>query len=301
MADESSEVLPAKPPRLWAYLIGVVVFQILNALYWAFVGGLGWGFGSAVGSHLPWAGAELLGGAAGLAFVLFGILTINPARNQRSEYTPIQLALLGAVAAACASLALLFSLGRDLNILLGAIAGFLVGILTAIMKQYFAPVGILPACAIAVAGAALFAGVGFLVEGPLGSAAAGAIALFGTAMLAECFRREPAVEIDASEQPVRVIPRREMLRYTALQSWHPTGPVAWGWHGWFAGLVASLWAQWAMDHRNLDAVRQPFLVCGGVAAFVIVVTRLGIVKPPEKAKANDKDRKPGEEGISNPQ
>jgi hypothetical protein len=280
-----------KPPRLWAYLVGVVVFQILNALYWAFVGGLGWGFGSAVGSYVPWAGAEVLGGAAGVALVLFGILTINPAGTppagfsyQRSEYTPIQLAPFGAVAAACASLALLFSLGRDLTILLGVVAGFVVGILTAIIKQYFAPVAILPACVIAVTGATLFVGVGALVDGPLGWAAAGSMALFGSAMLAEWWRREPAVEIDAQEQPVRVIPRGEMIRYTAVQSWHPTGPVAWGWHGWFAGLFAALWAQWAADHPNRDAVRQPFLVCGGLAAFVIVTTRLGIVKQPEKAK-----------------
>jgi len=287
----SNDETPAtKRPRLWAYLLGVVVFQILNALYWAFVGGLGWGFGSAVGSHVPWAGAELLGGAAGVALVLFAVLTINPP-NQRSEYTPIQLALFAGVATACATFALVLSLGRDLNILLGTVAGFLVGVLTAIMKQYFAPIAILPAGMIALAGSALFTVVGLLLGGPFGWAAAGAIALFGTAMLAECCRREPAVEIDANEQPVRVIPRREMLRYTALQSWTLTGPVAWGWHGWFAGLFASLWAQWAMDHRNPDAVRQPFLVCGGVAAIVIVVTRVGIVKPPEKTKA-------GNEGIA---
>jgi hypothetical protein len=287
MARESPEVLPAKPPRLWAYLLGVVIFQFLNSLYWAIVGGLGWGFGSAAGSYVNWPGAEMLGGAIGLALVFLTVLTINPA-NQRTEYTPIQLVLFGGGAAGYASVALLFSLGRDLNILLGTCVGFLC-VLTAILKQYFAPVSLLPACAIAVTGSALVSGVGLLLGGPFGWAAAGAIGLLGIAMLAEFFRREPVVEIDAHEQPVRVIPRREMLRYTALQSWSLTGPVAWGWHGWFAGLFASLWAEWAMDQRKLDLIRQPFLVCGGLAAFVIVATQLGIAKPP--ATTNDEDRK----------
>jgi hypothetical protein len=295
----SNDEIPAtKRPRLWAYLLGIVIFQFLNSLYWAFVGGLGWGFGSAVGSYLAWPAAEFLGGAGGLALVLFAVLTIDPARR-RTEYTPIQLALFGGVATACASFALLFSLGRDLNILLGSVAGFLVGVLTAIIKQYIAPVAILPACMIAATGATLFTGVGFLLGGPLGWAAAGAIALFATAMLAECCRREPAVEVDAGGHSLRVIPRREMLRYTALQSWSLTGPVAWGWHGWFAGLFAGLWALWAADHPNRDAVRQPFLWCGGLAAFVILVTRLRIMKPQENAQANNEGPTPHDEGTSN--
>lgn len=297
---------PTTPSRLWSYLLGVVVFQILNALYWAFVGGLGWGFGSAVGSHAGWPGAGLLGGAAGLALVLFAVLTINPTRPV-SEYTPIQLAIPGAAAAACASLALASALGRDWIILLGGVAGFVLGVLTIVLKQYFAPVRVLPACVLAVTGSAVFAGIGILLEGPLGWAAAGALALFGTAMLAECFRQEPAVEIDASGQPVREVPKREMLRHTARQSWHPTGPVAWGWHGWFAGLAASLWAAWAADQPNQDAVRQTFLVCGGLAAFMVLFSRLGLVKPPTKPvdkaqmKPTDESAITNDQGITKPQ
>ena len=279
MADEPEPMPPYKPPRPWAYLAVVVVFRILNSLYWAFAGGLGWGFGSAVGSFAPWPEAVTLGGMIGLALVLIAVLTINPA-NQRSEYTPIQLAVFGGAAAGYASLALLLPLdpNKDLVLLLGAGMGIFVGVFTIVMKQYFAPLNFWRACAIAITGSALFTGIGLLIEGPLGCAAAGALCLFGVALLAEFFRPEPAVEVDASAQPVRVIPRSEMCRHTIRQSWSLTYPDAWSWHGLLAGLAASLWALWATDQPNRDVVRQPFLVCGGLAAVVIIAMRLGIPK-----------------------
>ena len=282
MADEPVEMPAYTPPRLWAYLAGVVVFRILNSLYWAFAGGLGWGFGSAVGSLTPWPEAATLGGAIGVALVLLAVLTISPA-NRRSEYTPIQLAVFGGAAAGYASLALLLPLdpNKDLVLLLGAGMGIFVGVFTIIMKQYFAPSNFVRACPIALTGSAVFTGIGLLIDGPLGWAAAGALSLFGVALLAEFWRREPAVEIDASEQPVRVIPRGEMCRHTVRQSLSLTYPDAWGWHGLLAGLAASLWALWAADQPNRDVVRQPFLICGGLAAVVIIAMRLGIPKAAE--------------------
>jgi hypothetical protein len=285
-----------KPPRFLGYLAGIVVFQILNSLYWAFAGGLGWGFGSAIGSYVPWLGADFVGGSIGLAMVLFAVLTIDPAKNQRTEYTPIQLALFGGAAAGYVSLALLFLinplgrnawLDRNVTLLFGAGGGVVVGLFTVVMKQYFAPVHLLRACTIAITGSALFAGIGSLVDGPLGWAAAGGIALFAVAMFAEWWRQEPAVEFDANEQPVGVIPRGEMCRHTARQSWYLTHPDAWGWHGFFAGLAATLWVEWAAV-RNVDTVRHAYLLAGGLAILVTVATRLGIGKPAQRANAENR-------------
>jgi hypothetical protein len=103
------------------------------------------------------------------------------------------------------------------------------------------------------------------------------------AILAECLRREPALEIDANEQPVRVIPRHERCRQIARQSWSLSDPLAWGWHGLFGGLLASLWAFWATDRPGGGATYKPFLICGGLAAVVIILTRLGILNPAGQA------------------
>src|SRR5262249_61704686 len=116
-----------------------------------------------------------------------------------------------------------------------------------------------PACALAITGAALFAGVGSLVGGTTGWAAAGGLSLFWVAVLSECWRRTPAVEIDANERPLREIPRREMCRHTVRQSWSPSYPRAWARHGVFGALRASFWPFWAANHPDLNAVRKPFL------------------------------------------
>jgi hypothetical protein len=264
------------------FLAGLLVFRILNSLYWALAGGLGWGFGTALGSMVPLPGAATLGGAVGLALVLLGVLTIR--WGERSEHTPLTLAAFGGAALGSASLARLSPLGLELNVALGGCVGFLVGAFSSGMKQYFAPVSVVPAWAIAITGAALFAGVGSLVGGTVGWAGAGSVSLFWVAVLSECLRREPAVEIDANEQPIRVIPRREMCRQTVRQSWSPSYILAWGWHGLLGGLLASLWASWAADHADMGALRKPFLVCGGLAAAVIIGTRLGLLKPPGRSQ-----------------
>ena len=117
----------------------------------------------------------------------------------------------------------------------------------------------------------------------MGWAAAGGISLFYVAIFAECLRHVPAREIDANERPVRVIPRREMCSQTARQSWSLSYPLAWGWHGLFGGLLASLWAYWAANHPDGGALHKPFLACAGLAVVVIIVTRLGILKPPSQS------------------
>jgi hypothetical protein len=288
MIDELEPVeLPAvKPVRLWAYLFGVLVCRILNALYWAFAGGLGWGFGSAIGSFFPWPAATALGGAIGLALALLGILTVSLEKKQ-FEYPPITLGMFGGIAVGIASLLILHPFGRESNLVLGAGAGFLVGIFTVIIKKYFSPLNFVPACLIAITGSALFTEIGFWIGGHLGWAAAGAISLFAMAMIGICWPRQPAVEVDANGQIVRFVPRGEMFVHTIKQSWSFAYPVAWGWDGLFAGLIASLWAAWAADDLNRDEVRQPFLWCGGLAAFVIIATRLGIEVDEKRNNANE--------------
>src|SRR5262249_20394129 len=221
---------PATQPRAGAYVVGFLVFRIFNAVYWALVGGFGWGFGAALGALLPWPDAGLVGGVIGLAVVLLAVLTIDPG-SKRTEQTPIQLAGFGGAAVGSASLLILAPFSRELSMALGAVAGVGVGVLSSVMKQYFAPVTVVRAGAVAAAGAARFVGLVLLIDGPVGWGAAGALALFCVAFLAECWRREPAVLIDASEQPIGVISRREMCWHTVKQSWSLRDPVAWGWNG----------------------------------------------------------------------
>src|SRR6516162_2077840 len=85
MADEPVEIPGDKRPRVWVFLAGLLVFRILNSLHWALAGGLGWGFGTAVGSMVPLPGAVTLGGVVGLALVMLGVLTIG--WGERSEHT----------------------------------------------------------------------------------------------------------------------------------------------------------------------------------------------------------------------
>src|SRR5262245_11418501 len=97
MADKPVEVPAGQRPPFWAFIVGVLVGRILNSLHWALVGGLGWGFGTAVSSVVPVPGAATFAGAGGLALVMLGVLTINRGNN-RSEHTPIQLAGFGGAA-----------------------------------------------------------------------------------------------------------------------------------------------------------------------------------------------------------
>jgi hypothetical protein len=285
MADNPAEVPAGHRPRAWSFLVGVLVCRILNSLHWALVGGLGWGVGLTVGKMVPLPGAATLGGAAGLALVMLSVLTLG--FGKRSAFTPVYLASFSGIAFAYGSLSFLHPNDLGLLVMLGAGVGFLVGLISCVMKQYFAPVSLLSSCLIAIMGAALFAGIGSLVGGMIGWAAAGGISLFCVAILAECLRREPAIEVDADEQPVRVIPRREMCRQTTRQSWSLTSSLAWGWHGLFAGLLGSLWASWAADYLALDMMRKPILMCGGLAAVLIIATRLGILKPPGQSQPSD--------------
>src|SRR5262249_32081879 len=93
MADDPVAT-PAIKPRPGMYVVGFLVFRIFNSAYWALVGGLGWGFGAALGALVPWPDAGLVGGALGLAVVLLAVLTIDPG-SKRTEQTPIQLAGFG--------------------------------------------------------------------------------------------------------------------------------------------------------------------------------------------------------------
>jgi hypothetical protein len=137
---------------------------------------------------------------------------------------------------------------------------------------------------VAIMAAALFAGVGSLLGGTTGWAAAGGISLFWVAVLSECLRYKPAIEVDANEQQVREIPRRQMCWQTARQSWSPTFRLAWGWHGLFAGLLASLLTFWAADQPDPRETRKAYLVCGGLAAVVIIATRLGLLNRPRRSQ-----------------
>jgi hypothetical protein len=265
-------------PRAWVLVLGAILGRLLNSLHWALVGGLGWGFGTAVGGMIPFPDAGLIGGVAGLALVLLSVLTTSW-HNKRSEFIPIGLAGFGGAAVGSASLLVLNPpLPREV-IGLGGGAGLFVGLCTSVMKQYFAPVSVLHAVTSALAGTALLAGIGLLIGGPIGWAAAGAVSLFSLAMFTECLRREPAVLVDEKEQPIRVIPRREMCGHVARESWSFSAPLAWGWNGLFGGLFASLWFSWAADRPGASAVRLPFLVCGSLAALGIIAAHLGILKP----------------------
>jgi hypothetical protein len=264
-----------------AYIIGVIVFRLLNSLHWALVGGLGWGLGTAVGSMLQFPGAATLGGAAGLALVIFSVLTVG--LGERTELIPAAVAGFGGVAAGSVSLSLLIPPGTAVHLAVGGLAGFFVGMCSSVMKQQFAPVGIGPASVIAITGAVLFAGIGLLLGGWIGWAAAGGISLFWIAVLAECMRRQPAVLVDGDGQPIREIPRRETCWRVVRQSWSPTDPLAWGWHGVIGGILASFWVSWATEHPDTSLVRNAFLICGGAAAVVIVAIRLGL-KLPEQSQ-----------------
>jgi len=278
MANEPAEMPGDKRPRAWVFLAGLLLCRILNSLHWALVGGLGWGFGTAIGRMAPIPGAVTIGGAVGLALVMLCVFSVS-IDDKRSEYTLMQLAAFGGAAVGSVSLSLLSPLSLELNLTLGGCVGLFVGLCSSVMKQHFAPVSIVSAGTIAIMAAVLFAGVGSLLGDTMGWAAAGGVSLFGVAVLSECLRRKPVVEVDANEQPVREIPRRRMCWQTAGQSWSLTYPPAWGWHGLFAGLLASLWTSWAVDHPDAGVTRNVFLSCGGLAAVVIILTRLGVLNP----------------------
>src|SRR5262245_36839908 len=140
----NDETPAAKRLGLWSYLIGIIVFRTLNAIYWAITGGLGWGFGSVVGSFLPWPDAIALGGAAGLALALLAVLT----DSQPFQYLPITLGLFGGLAVGCSSLLILNPFGQQVNLALGAAAGFVVAAVTAIINRNFCLLNIVPACLI---------------------------------------------------------------------------------------------------------------------------------------------------------
>jgi len=223
--------------------------------------------------------AAIFGGAVGLAIAMFGVLTIS-AEKRPSEYTPLLLAGFGGAAVGSTSLSLLSPLSLETNAIVGGGVGLFVGLSSSVMKQYFAPVRLGPACTVAIIGTVLFAGVGPLVGNTIGWTAAGAISLPSVAILAQCLRRGSAELVDESNQPVQVIPRREMCWITARHSWSLCNPLAWGWNGLLAGLLASLWGSWVTDQPDVSAARWLFLVCGGLAAGAIVLARLRILKRP---------------------
>jgi len=269
--------IKARPLSPRGYVVGLIVFRLLNSVHWALVGGLGWGLGSAVGGMFEIAGAATLGGAVGLALVIFSVLTVGV--GTRSELIPAALASFGGAAAGSVSASFLSPPGTVVELAVGGLAGLFVGMCSSVMKQQFAPVGIGPASGIAITGAALFAVIGLLLGGWVGWAVAGGISLFWLAVLAEWLRRQPAVLVDGDGQPIREIPRRETCWRVVRQSWSLTDPLAWGWHGVIGGLVAYLWASWAAGHPDTSLVRYAFLVCGGLAAAVILAIRLGLQLP----------------------
>ena len=135
MADGPRKTPADERPRVLTPLVGLLVVRLLNSLHWALVGGLGWGFGRALGRMVAVPGAATVGGAAGLFLVIFGVLTVGV--GKRSEYTPIQLAALGGAAVGSASLLLFNPLSPTLNLLLGAGVGLFAGLSSSAMKQCF--------------------------------------------------------------------------------------------------------------------------------------------------------------------
>lgn len=261
----------------WRFYLAYVLFRVLNALYWTLTCGLGWGLGAALGSLMPWPEAVPIGRAAGLALALLAMLTMG--LGQKGEYTPFQLSGFGGAALGSATLLLLDPFPRDWNFGIGAVLGFVVGLFTAVMRQWFAPVGFLPACVAAVLGSAIFTTTGMALENTLGTAAwgaAGGLSLCLVAVFAESFRRRANTsgldESEANHSPTR----DELLRNTLTRCWSLTDPVAWGWNGLIGGLIAAHWASWAAAHPNAPFVRTPILVCGGLAAVVLLAARLGV-------------------------
>jgi len=266
---------------LRSYVTGLVVFRLLNSVHWALVGGLGWGFGTAVGGMFEFPGAATLGGGVGLAFVLLSVLTLG--LGERAEHIPVVLAGLGGAAVGSISLLLLNPPGSAVELAIGGAVGFFVGLCSSVMKQHFTTVGLGPAILIAVTGSALFAGIEFMLGGWIGSAVGGGLSLFSVAVLAECLSRQRAVLVDENQQPIREIPRRESCWRVVRQSWSPTDSLAWGWHGVIGGLLAYLWTSWASDHPDTSWMRKAFFLCGGLAVAVSVAIRLGL-KLPEQSQ-----------------
>jgi hypothetical protein len=275
--------------RVWLFIIGALIFRVFNSLHWALIGGIGWGFGAAVGSMVAWPEAITVGGALGLMLVMIGVLTME--FGKRSEYTPIQLATIGGLAAGGASVAILNPLGRDFNYILGGGLGLILGIFSSIMKQFFAPVNFITACVIAGVGTAIFAGIGSLLGGPLGWGAAGGLALTSVALLAELFRREPAVLLDADDKPIRIIPRSESCWRALRQSCSLLDPLAMGWNGFLAGCLGSLWASWITDQPNPWMAQRLFLACGSLTALIVVLTRLELLPGNAPAAGGKKEER----------
>jgi hypothetical protein len=275
-----------KQRRISALIVGGLLFRVLNSMYWALVGGLGWGFGTAVGESIPVADAATFGGAVGLAVTLFSLLAVRWG-EERTEYTPMHLAWMGGAAAGSATLALLVRLRPEVYAVLGGGLGFFLALPTPVMKQYFAPVTVLRAGIITLAGSALFSAIGFLAGGVLGWTAASAVSLVTVVLLAECLRRERVVELDEKGQPIRTVARGEMVRRTFRQSCSLSDPLAWGWNGLFGGLAASAWAFWVAAQPDLYAVRVSFLVFGGMAIIAVIGVRFGILKPAKRSQPAD--------------
>lgn|SRR5262249_28349305 len=267
------------------YITGLIVFLLLNSVHWSLVGGLGWGLGTAVGGMFEFPGAAILGGAVGLALAMLSVLTLG--LGDRAEHIPVVLAGLGGAAVGSVSLSFLYPPVTAVHLAVGAVVGFFVGLCSSVMKQHFTTVGLGPAIVIAITGAALFAGIEFMFGGWMGSAVGGSLSLFSVAVSAECLSHQRAVLIDENQQPIREIPRRESCWRVVRQSWSPTDPLAWGWHGFIGGLVAYFWASWAMDHPETGLVRKAFLICGGLAAAVIVAIRLGMKLPEQTQPTSD--------------
>jgi hypothetical protein len=283
MNERSANEVPATPTRKVSgagLLLSVGLCRLFNSAYWALAGGLGWGCGTALGEVVSLPNAGVVGGPVGLAVVMLVLLRINWG-NPRSQVPHPLLAACGGAAVGGASLALLGPLSPANSLLIGGVVGFIVAPISAIMKQSFAPVAWGAAAVAALTASTLFAGTGFLIGGVIGWTAAGGISLFALALLAECLRREPAVEIDEHEQPVRVVPRGESFRRTALWCWRLTDPVAWGWDGLLAGLLAFLWGSWAAAQPEVRVVHQAFLIGGGLAVGALVLSLLGFMRRPD--------------------
>src|SRR5262245_17048525 len=92
--DDTAERPVPTRPGVGVLLFGALLGRVLNSLRWALVGGLGWGFGMAVGGLIPFPGAAMMGGVAGLALVMVSVLTIS-LDDKRAQFDPMGLAGFG--------------------------------------------------------------------------------------------------------------------------------------------------------------------------------------------------------------